>query len=74
MLSQGQPHLAEVVSLAGRGSFPCRDRFQGILVPSGTRAHSTRSVAMSWATFKGEPADDSAAASWETPYTVKPTL
>ena len=54
--------LVEVISHAYRA--------QGTPVPSGTRAHSTRSMATSWAALRGVAVDDiCAAASWSTPCT-----
>lgn len=54
--------LVEVISQAYTGS--------GLPVPLGIRAHSTRSVATSWAALKGVSVGEiCAAASWSTPCT-----
>lgn len=54
--------LVKVISQAYKG--------KGLPVPMGTRAHSTRSVATSWAALKGVPVGEiCAAASWSTPCT-----
>ena len=43
---------------------------QGLLPPSGLRAHSTRGLAASWALFRGVSVQDiCAAASWSSPLT-----
>ena len=54
--------LVDVISHAYKAS--------GMQVPPGLRAHSTRSMATSWAALRGVPADDiCAAALWSTPCT-----
>nr|XP_043888269.1 uncharacterized protein LOC122773567 [Solea senegalensis] len=54
--------IVEAISVA----YSCK----GLLPPQGLRAHSTRSIAASWALFRGVSVQDiCAAASWATPHT-----